>query len=965
MNTNIFKKIGVFITGIAVAVGVGVAIGSGNAYQEARADTKSYSWDLTTSSSDWSSDGCVTYFSQPYGIKSNDAYIMNDDISDFSTNGITAIKLGVKALQNGGTTSRLTLYLVDSNGDVIGSGQEVTPTNANNASNTAYEYVTFNSGFSGATGFKIQCTTFGKNILINGASYQITYTSDTLTAITSISGTPRANVGGSWTFEDVEVRGTLTNGGANSDVTSYVNLTSSTEVPEEAGDNVTVSVTATSKTDNTVTLTNNSLTGVVTEVKGIESNPYWADEARTAALGGDTTDETYVKGWVIIAEVNTSYSNVYDIYISSDKNKSSSDRTALFACLEMSAGNESNLDLSKVSAGDFIIARGHLDKDGSQARFMDDEYYSRLVEHNRITSIDVNSSVSVVTPQYVGNDFNATGITITGHYYKGPDFSIPTNAIDWNDLVAGENPTGTYSGGTDGEDYVDFDVEIDFVTVLENTLSITITGSSLTNNNFKSNESWNHAGLTASGTYADGVKPYTGTIKWSYSPATPSLLGAGDNQDLTVYAYNDKNGNDTMDVGEERDSVVVKVNVEAVEVDVEGITIEGLTPDGSGEYNVELYYKNITGYQLNASVYPETVLDKGLVYDCVADNDAVSISNSGFITLHNATLDTEAMITITSHKDENVFVIVNVTMTNATGETIAIHQPLVASNFTKITSAGQLTDGEYLIVYETGNVAFNGNLSTLDVSSNTIAVTRNNTTISATEAALAATFTYNSSENTLRSHSGYYIGKTGSGNGMDVNAETKYTNTITFSSNNVVITGSGNSTLKYNSSDSRFRYYGSGQSAIQLYKLNKTGGDSVLSIRSELYEAVVAAESEIACESSGEGSLYDWEAVENAFNTFKTNYSDEFNKLAYAVVDEDGNALEQFLARYDYIVKKYGEDDFLSRKGKATFSQISSVYENNSIAEVDNVVIIISIIAVSSFAVFGGYFFLRKRKEDK
>lgn len=150
----------------------------------AKGETKSGSWDLTSSSSDWTSSLCEIYFSQPYGMKKANAFIINKSISDFSTSGITSIKIGVKSLRNGTTESVLTVYLVDKDGTTVGSGKTITPVNASSASSTTYQYVTFTSGFTGVTGFKVQCTTFGKNVLVNGASYEVTYTpaSYTITA---------------------------------------------------------------------------------------------------------------------------------------------------------------------------------------------------------------------------------------------------------------------------------------------------------------------------------------------------------------------------------------------------------------------------------------------------------------------------------------------------------------------------------------------------------------------------------------------------------------------------------------------------------------------------------------------------------------------------------------------------------------------------------------------------------------
>ncbi|MEE0921203.1 MAG: bacterial Ig-like domain-containing protein [Paludibacteraceae bacterium] len=151
-----------------------LALGVGNAWGE----TVSNTWDLTSSSSDWTNEGCVTYFSQPYGIKEKGAYIINKNISDFIKYSSTAtnIKIGVKSLCNGATSSKLTVSLVDASGNVVGTGLEITPDNATAASKTTYKYVTFTSNFANIAGYKVECTTFGKNVLINGTSYEITYT---------------------------------------------------------------------------------------------------------------------------------------------------------------------------------------------------------------------------------------------------------------------------------------------------------------------------------------------------------------------------------------------------------------------------------------------------------------------------------------------------------------------------------------------------------------------------------------------------------------------------------------------------------------------------------------------------------------------------------------------------------------------------------------------------------------------
>ena len=146
--------------------------------------------------------------------------------------------------------------------------------------------------------------------------------------------------------------------------------------------------------------------------------------------------------------------------------------------------------------------------------------------------------------------------------------------------------------------------------------------------------------------------------------------------------------------------------------------------------------------------------------------------------------------------------------------------------YVKVTSAPSDWSGEYLIVYEGGSLAFNGGLTTLDATGNTISVSITDNAIACNSTTQAAQFTIAKSGNnyTIKSASGYYIGRTANSNGMNTSQTTAYTNTISYSNGDVNIIGSGGAYLRYNSasSDQRFRYYKSstytGQKAIQLYK---------------------------------------------------------------------------------------------------------------------------------------------------
>ena len=150
-----------------------------------------------------------------------------------------------------------------------------------------------------------------------------------------------------------------------------------------------------------------------------------------------------------------------------------------------------------------------------------------------------------------------------------------------------------------------------------------------------------------------------------------------------------------------------------------------------------------------------------------------------------------------------------------------------SGDYVKVTSA--LTDwsGDYLIVYQDGNLAFNGGLTTLDAVGNTISVTinnnNNNIVSNATTDAAKFTIAAISGGYSIKSASGYYVGQTSNANGMAANQTTVYTNSISYNNGNMDIV-SGGAYLRYNanSGQTRFRYFKSStytnQKAIQLFK---------------------------------------------------------------------------------------------------------------------------------------------------
>ena len=190
---------------------------------------------------------------------------------------------------------------------------------------------------------------------------------------------------------------------------------------------------------------------------------------------------------------------------------------------------------------------------------------------------------------------------------------------------------------------------------------------------------------------------------------------------------------------------------------------------------------------------------------------------------------------------------------------------LQAQSYVKVTTAPADWEGDYLIVYETNSVAFNGGLSTLDAKSNTIAVTIVDNEIAATDATNAAKFTIEavSGGYAIKSASGNYIGVSSNSNGLkQTTTSTTYKHSLSIdASANAVIKAEFNSStmaLRFNKATDnlRFRYYkNAGQQAIQLYKYTEGtgGGDEVIVAQPTFNPAAGAVtkgtEVELSCET--------------------------------------------------------------------------------------------------------------------
>ena len=233
---------------------------------------------------------------------------------------------------------------------------------------------------------------------------------------------------------------------------------------------------------------------------------------------------------------------------------------------------------------------------------------------------------------------------------------------------------------------------------------------------------------------------------------------------------------------------------------MKGLSIVACTDTTVNHYS-QTYYSMPDSLELYKQIGVNFTIEEGKTYDVV-----------GIATVYN---------------DAPQLYIISVTEVGGTTPVDPVEAE--AGDYVKVTSTEDLTSGEYLIVYETTSLAFDGSLETLDAVGNSIAVEIVENLIKGGDAVDAAAFTYDAEAGTLKSASGYYIGRTSDANGLQSNTEIQYTNTITINANgDADIVAESGAYLRYNDNENpnsaglRFRYYKSttytGQKAIQLYK---------------------------------------------------------------------------------------------------------------------------------------------------
>ena len=270
--------------------------------------------------------------------------------------------------------------------------------------------------------------------------------------------------------------------------------------------------------------------------------------------------------------------------------------------------------------------------------------------------------------------------------------------------------------------------------------------------------------------------------------------------------------------------------------------------------------------------------------------------------------------------------------------------------FTKVTSVDDLKDGTYVIVYESSSLILDSSLSSIDVASNYQSIVFSNDRFDV-DVSYAFTIKAMTGGYSIKTSTGKYLTHSGSNNTLPVSTS-EVANTISFSDGNVIITASDGYILKYNSTSgqTRFRYYSatSSQKSIQLYRMeDERFADLLLD--------------SMTCNANGTSApVFSTSWYELSLNyAFMSDTSKTYFTTSSA--NENGNLVEQAIARYEYIIGKYGTttyDNFMERSGLSSNKMVAAIDKQN------NIIIITACLSAFTLLSLAMVFVSRKKEEQ-
>lgn len=464
---------------------------------------------------------------------------------------------------------------------------------------------------------------------------------------------------------------------------------------------------------------------------------------------------------------------------------------------------------------------------------------------------------------------------------------------------------------------------------------------------YSQGDTFSSADIVATGTYyfskdKEVSEGFTFSLDETVSSSEDSSIILTKNGSVTVYIFNNSLPSWKGEL---------TISVKEVIIPITSIEVEGIELDSDVSLPIG---KSLT---INAKVLPEnTTENKDLLYSIECDREGALVFDETASTLTAVKGVAEegdtGMMSITSKVNSNVSFEFMVTVTREE-MTLRVNKP---GSISKVTSNDQIVSGDkYYIVYENGSTAYVFNGVDADngyiegsISNGVLTVNDDSNYEKAVTISGDSTKGYSILINSGTNAGKYIAGKSRENTISFGDSETFAT--ISFDSNNVNIV-SNDTYFRFNNAKdkNRFRFYKTkSQQPVSLYHVSEKVSEDII-VSDTLLTAVRNSEKEIVCDPTGQDSMFMWDEVANAIKALNNT---EKSYLIYGVANENGNEVEQFLAKYDYIVNKYSEcADFLNRNvnnaAKESVNSLSSLMNDSQTF----VVVIISLSLLSTLLI--------------
>lgn len=284
------------------------------------------------------------------------------------------------------------------------------------------------------------------------------------------------------------------------------------------------------------------------------------------------------------------------------------------------------------------------------------------------------------------------------------------------------------------------------------------------------------------------------------------------------------------------------------------------------------------------------------------------------------------------------------------------------SSYSLMTTEPSDWTGEYLVVTNNAGslLGLNATLDEVDINSNFVNLTATDNTISTPSFNSIVIEKMDGGYSVKSTYTGKYYGNNIKDNGLSSDTS-PILNTISLNSDGTAALVSNTRTLAFNNASNqlRFRYFIAPGAQQSIYLYPKDISTNATNFATMFLD-------QLTCDPTGvtPPDTEEWAILELEFADLAA-YDQTEVKIASA--NASGNVIEQAVAKYDYIITKYGVSQYSDFMGRVEYGSLTLA--NNRIEFADKLdsqstIICVVVLTLLSVSTISGYIILKKTKEN-